>query len=532
MGEAIWEDVTDPVDRSPGPGYASLVRHHSLIHRPLSGAVTVVIALAVQTAILAPLVDEDAILPIALAYLLIALAAAAVWGWAIGMFAAVAANLVVNFFFVPPLHTLTAQGPESGVALVLFLAVSAIGATMLALLRRQAFLARAARRESEILLSLSNEVALGVSPRDSMARLCEAIARALHASGCAIIQQAPGWPVVASTGGLSRIPREEEALAAQSLVSQTIITYPSDVRIAGVPSRSHLDRQLTYVPLPAAAPQPGVLRLHGRLRATAGVDAARLLAAFAGQASVALHRTRLQEEAFRIEALQRADEFKAALLSSVSHDLRSPLMAIRTSVESLLDESVQWSAEDRQAFLDTIHSQSDRLSATVTNLLELSRLEGGAVRAKLEPIPVSQLFEEVALGAAPALNGHVLDNESPEGLAFRGDWALAVQSVTNLVENAAKYSTPGAPIHLTAERAGFSVLLRVADEGPGIPPADLPHIFEKFFRGSAKAGPPGSGLGLSIVKAMVELSGGHVAVESSSTGTTFTLSLTAAATRP
>ncbi|MGH2607646.1 MAG: sensor histidine kinase [Tepidiformaceae bacterium] len=500
--------------------------------RQTTGAVAVTLVLATMTAILAPLVDDDALLPVALSYLLVALVASAIWGWAVGILAAIASNVLVNFFFVPPLHTFTVRQPETVAGLVLFLMVAAIGAFLLSLLRRQVLLAQAARAESEILLSLSNEAAAGVSPRDSMTRLCEAITRALHASGCSILRPSPGWSLVASSGGGARISREEGTLAALALSSQTIVTFPSRVLARSRDTSRHAQTPRTYVPLLRSAPEPGVLRLSGELRPPHGVDLARLLAAFAMEASVVLHQARLHEEALRAEALERAGEFKSTLLASVSHDLRTPLTAIRTSVESLRDKAVEWTEGDRESFLATIETQGARLAATIDNLLEMSRLEGGAIHPRIEPIPVAQLYDEVALGAAPALNGHALDCHAPQDLAFRGDWGLTLQAVSNLLENASLYATPGTPIHLSAERAGTSVLLTVSDEGPGIPADDLPHIFERFYRGASQGDVRGSGLGLAIVKAMVELGGGRVAVESSPQGTSFTLSLPAAAGSP
>jgi two-component system sensor histidine kinase KdpD len=230
-----------------------------------------------------------------------------------------------------------------------------------------------------------------------------------------------------------------------------------------------------------------------------------------------------------MRSLQEADRFKSALLSSVSHDLRSPLMAISTSVESLADESVQWSAEDRAAFIGTIQAESARLTATVNNLLEMSRVEGGAITPHLEPIDAGQLVEEVTIATAERTRGRQIEAAAPDETWFRGDWGLVLQSMTNLVENAAKYSTPGRPINIDATRNGSQVLLSVADGGPGIAGEDLPHIFEKFYRGSGASKTKGSGLGLSIVKAMVELSGGQVSVESSAAGTRFTLAFPVAA---
>ena len=505
------------------------VLNSAILGRQATGFAVVTGVLTAQTAVLAPLVGDEALLPVALGYLFVALVAAAIWGWAVGLLAAVMGNLLLNFFLVPPLHTFKVGEPENAVALAMFLAVAGLGAGMFSLLRRQARIATSARAESEILLYLSNEVSRAVSPQDSMSRVCEAIARSLHASGCSLLRGGSAWTVVASSGGQGPLSREEEALAAKTLESQTVVTVPSRLRGGRDAFPRPASGVHTYVPLPADALDPGVLRLSGELKPPAGVDVDRLLNAFATEASIALQRARLHKEALRVESLEQTNEFKATLLASISHDLRSPLTAIRAAAESARDETLDWSDVDRRAFLDTIASQAARLARVVDGLLEISRLQGGAVRARLEPIFVAQLYDELALGASPALDGRVLDTQAPDGLAFRGDWGLALQAVSNLIENAARYATPGTPIHLTAERSGRSVLLTVADEGPGIPAADLPHIFEKFYRGPLQDDGRGSGLGLPIVKAMTELIGGEVAVRSSPEGTSFTLTLPAAA---
>jgi two-component system KDP operon response regulator KdpE len=266
-----------------------------------------------------------------------------------------------------------------------------------------------------------------------MTRLCEAATRAVHTGGCAIVERSAGWSVVASSGGLTHLPREEAALAAQAVAAADTVTYPSDV-----PSRLRIsrpaERKVTFVPLPGplGEDQGGVLRISGQIRLPPGVDQDRLLTAFANEARVVLHRARLQEEALRTRSLQEADRFKSALLSSVSHDLRSPLMAISTSVESLADRSVEWSDEDREAFLATIQSQASRLTSTVNNLLEMSRIEGGAITPHIEPIEASQVVEETALATEERTGGRRVDTCAGR-LWFRGDWGLILQSMTNLV---------------------------------------------------------------------------------------------------
>jgi two-component system sensor histidine kinase KdpD len=509
---------------------AILARPPGWLLKPLVGSVVVLSVMAILTAGLAPFVGEDEILNVALLYLLTTLVAAAIWGYRVGLVSAVVADLLVNFFFIPPLYGFTVQKPANILALLLYLAVASVGASMLALLRRQAMLASARQAETAVLLDLSQQSAHAVTPRDAMERLCVAITRAVGAKGCAILRKDDDWAVVASFGD-SGLSRSEAGLASEALRTSQVLRFGGAVRarIPSMPQRTH-ERSLTFVPF--HAPVPGALRIDGPIGAPPLVDAERLLTAFADEASVALHRSRLSEEARRVEALQKADEFKTALLSSVSHDLRSPLTAIKASVGSLRDTSVEWSEEDRGSFLETIESQTDRLTATVNNLLQMSRLEGGAVKPSIEAVEVKPLISEAVASASASLSGREVVVDAPGDLWLRGDYGLVLQSLVNLIENAGKYSTPGCRVFLGAERHAGRVRLTVGDEGPGMPPAELPHIFEKFYRGSASGRARGTGLGLSIVKAMVELCGGTVTVRSEPSGTIFTVDLPPASAPP
>jgi two-component system sensor histidine kinase KdpD len=209
----------------------------------------------------------------------------------------------------------------------------------------------------------------------------------------------------------------------------------------------------------------------------------------------------------------------------VSHDLRSPLTAIKAAVGSLRSDEVEFTDADRRQLLAAIESQTDRLTGTVTDLLDMSRLEGGAVRPTIEPVEVRVLLQDVVVATKAAAGGRELCVNAPEGMWARADYGLLLQALTNLTENAVKYSTPGGAIQLRAHTDAGRVVLEVADEGPGISSADLPHIFERFYRGSEGKRVQGTGLGLAIARAMVELCGGHVAVESSPAGSTFRISL-------
>ena len=486
--------------------------------RAASGYLIASAALVVLTTVLAPLLDERHIVDVALLYLLLTLVVAARWGYGVGVLTAVAADLAVNFFYVPPLHRFTVQEPINLAGLFLFLCVALFGAYMLSRLREQAARATAHAAETAFLLSATREIVRAGTPRQVLDRICDALARAAGARGCAIISGTPPSVAGATVDEVSAAPLSRNELAVVAAVLDT-----------REPVRMHAESRhalpATFIPLPATT--HALLRFAGDVPPE--VLARPVVQALANEASAAMERARLAREAERAAALERADEFKTVLLSSVSHDLRSPLTAIKAAVSSLRDESVHWSEDDRRAFLQTIESQSDRLNRTVTNLLEMSRLEGGSVRVHLEVIDTGLFLEEIQLALGGTVAPRAFEVASPQGLWAKADYGLLTQAVTNLVENAVKYSEPGAPIRVEGRGSPGRVTISVIDHGPGIHADDLPHVFEKFYRGKAVNAVSGTGLGLALVKAMVEACGGSVSVTSSPEGSCFVISLPAAA---
>lgn len=495
---------------------------------PRFGWPVAIVALGGLTVALAPLLGEAEIVAVTMVFLLIVLLVSATWGYAVGLFSAVLADLLLNLFFVPPLHTVAVQEPRNVAALVVFLAVAIVGASMLALLRGQLAVARRSTEELATMLNLSRDLALAATPEGALAVLAQSVSRTVRAKRCDILRLTGGaWVVVVSTGGGNGLNRDEAALANAAIESGRV----SRRSTGNQPGRASLLRSRqrpatdTFLPFRTAGGELGVIRILGALTAPRSGDLDALLQAFADEAGVAIHRVRLAEQARQAEALQQSDEFKSVLLSSVSHDLRSPLTAIKAAVGSLRTGDVDWTDEDRDQLLGAIESQADRLTATVADLLEMSRLEGGAIKPTLEPTSIAVIFQDAMVATQAATTGRHLCVDAPEDLWVRADYGLLLQALTNLIENAAKYSTAHGAIELRAEAAKGRVILEVADHGPGIPEVDLPHIFDKFYRGSTGTKVSGTGLGLAIVRAMVELSGGRVTVDSSSSGTRFRISL-------
>jgi two-component system sensor histidine kinase KdpD len=247
----------------------------------------------------------------------------------------------------------------------------------------------------------------------------------------------------------------------------------------------------------------------------------RLLTAAADQIGQGIMRDRLSEQATELEVARRSEELKAALLDSVSHDLRTPLSTIRATAGSLSDPSLALTADERRAMAREIDAEADRLAILVGGLLDMSRIEGGGLRPTPEPMPVSEVVQPALQRARAALAPRPLEVALPEDLPpVAVDPVLASQVVDNLLENVARHTAPDVRVRISAAREGDSVRLRVEDGGRGIPPEAMQHIFEKFYRVPARRGSArkGTGLGLAVVKGMAEAMGGSVAASSSEFG--------------
>jgi two-component system sensor histidine kinase KdpD len=499
----------------------------------------------VLAAVMAPLLDGIGLLNAGLILLLFTLGVSATWGRRVGLFAALVANITLNFFFVEPLHKLTVQDPQNIMGLCVFLIVSVVGGTLLSNSLAAADEARRRASETQVLLDLSRVLIGQTEPRDALRSLCAEAARALDAPGAAVLSPVSGgWRVLAAAGsdGSNRPPdARERAMADHAATSgsavragQTGLATTRRVKIV-VPSRGTRLPEgvegVVFVPLRVGAGTMartlGILRLDGPIGETPFREhPERLLAAFAGEAALGVQRAELAQEAAHADALRQADEMKSALMASISHDLKTPLAGIKASISSLLDGTVQWSDEDRAAFLETIDSQADRLNRVITDILDLNRIESGVVAPAFSAVDVRALVEDARERTGLVTVGREVRIEAPEGMRVRADASLLAQALVNLIENAAKYSTPGGAIVLRASTRGADLEIAVEDEGPGIAPRDLPHVFERFYRATEQSRRvKGSGLGLAIVKGFVTLSGGSVRVESEPSGTRFLIRL-------
>jgi two-component system sensor histidine kinase KdpD len=276
--------------------------------------------------------------------------------------------------------------------------------------------------------------------------------------------------------------------------------------------------RLRYLPLSTARGVLGVLGVQGPATAERSPvpEQARLLEAFASQGALALERASLAEQARRAEMLQATEKLQTALLNSISHDLRTPLVSITGALSSLQEDGVMLDGQARRALVDNARAEAERLNRLVGNLLEMTRLEAGALKVRRQAVEVADLVGTALQQLGDRLEERPVTVAVPDDLpAVGADFVLMLQVLGNLLDNALKYSPAGSPLELSARGAidADMVDIEVADRGTGIPPQDLERIFDKFYRVQRPGNATGTGLGLSICKGIVEAHGGRLQVE-------------------
>lgn len=516
-----------------------------MLERPAAGIVIATASTLLLVALLAPFREDIGLVNAGFAFLLLTLLIASAWGREVGIYVAIISNIAFNFYFIEPYHTFTVHEPRNAGALGVFLIVSVVGGSLLAASKRAAQTARQQQAETEVALRLSRAMSATAEPQEALAVLCSEVVQVFSAPGAAVLTGfGPEWTVVAYAGEESAsrpADTEERAAAVRAATDGTLqglgmlgfssarrrrLIFPGGRNAAF--TRSH---PVAVIPLQLGERTLGILRLDGPVGAPAFLrDPERLLKSVASEAAIALQRIELASAAAHAGALREADEMKNALMASISHDLKTPLAGIKAAITSLLDNTISWSPEDIHAFHQAIDSQTDRLNRVISDILDLNRLEAGALVPEREPIDVRRLLDEAREATRFETRDREVTLEIPVDFAVVADAALIRQAVINLLENAVKYSTAGGPIRLSATVDESDGVICVEDSGPGIAQQDLPFIFSRFYRAEESSRRvKGSGLGLTIVKGFVELCGGRVEVTSSPVGTCFLIHLPAKA---
>ena len=491
---------------------------------------------------------------ISIVYLLVILGLASTRGSYAAILASLVAFFSFDFFIVPPLYTFVMYHVEEWIALFVFLIDAILTGQLAVALRERAEQASRRERETRILYDLVRVTNREAEPERQLHTIAQAIADVFSSWGvrdCAILQpdatgnlqvQASAYQpaeqitlssdeksiasmVMAHGRSMGLYEDDSRASSTFAHVAQRIIVHSTSAGRA-------VHGSLRLIPLKVGQQVVGVLRLRvrddeRRVPRDEGLEdeydhapnaRTTFFWTFLDQATSLVERARLQRENLRIEVLQRTDVLRAALLSSVSHDLRTPLTTIKAAASSLLQEDVRWDNEARRGFAQSIEHEADRLNRLVGNLLDMSRIEEGALKPEKEWYSLKALIHDVLGRLRPLLEGRTVHTHLTDDLLLvELDYMQIDQVLTNLIENAVRYTPAGSPIDVSAHIEGEQVMLSVADRGPGIPPADLERVFDKFYRvlqNQHGAGyPSGSGLGLAVCKGLVEAHGGRIWAE-------------------
>jgi two-component system sensor histidine kinase KdpD len=479
--------------------------------RIVAGIVVTLGGLGALTAVLVPFRAHLSIATPALVFVIPVIVGVVVGGIIPGALGAVAGFLAFDLFFVPPYNTLTVSAAANWVALLVYVVVVLLVAQVVTNLQAAREVAQRRGQDASRLFELSQALIGDLALDELLEHIATTVDVAFAAKWTAILL--PG-PAAADGGGADLFVAASagDPLSDDDLAS---LTEPGrQTRSLGLTGDGGADR--VTIPLLASNRAVGLLVLQD----VEFVHQERaLLETFANQAALAIDRTRLLEQALRSRLLEEVDRWRGALMGAVSHDLRTPLASVKTAVSSLRQSGSRLAEQDRADLLELIELQSDRLARLVTNLLDMTRIESGALQLRPVLIPFDELVGE-ALSAVDGLvePAQVACAPHPELPLLEIDQILIVQVLANLLENAARLSPLGSTITVDARRIPGdlpAVEIAVADNGPGIGADMREQVFEMF---SQNGGGGRAGLGLAIAKSFVEAHGGTIWIDPNVTG--------------
>lgn len=459
---------------------------------------------------------------LALVFLMAVLTSAVIHGLRPALFTCVLSAFSFNFFFLPPRYTLTINDPESVLALFFFLGVAVIASNLTATVQRQAASARQRARTTEDLYLFSRKLAGTGTLDDVLWATAFQLASMLKVRVVLLLPEDGTISVKAGYPPDDTLDDADIAAARWAWEHNHAAGRGADT----LPGAKRL-----YVPLRTGRTAVGVIGLdndrgEGPLLTP---EQQRLLDALADQAALAIERVQLVADVDRARLAAEADRLRSALLTSISHDLKTPLAAILGAAGMLRDTLDSMSPEDRIDLLSTVVDESERLNRFIANLLDMTKIESGAMEPNYALHYPGDIAGSALRRAAKIVADHKTAMAIPADLPMiRVDPVLFEQVLFNLIDNAAKYAPSGSTISITGSANRETVVMQVSDEGPGIPPNDLERVFDTFYR--ARKGDQvraGTGLGLSICRGFIEAMGGTITAgnRTDRSGAIFTISL-------
>jgi two-component system sensor histidine kinase KdpD len=487
-------------------------------HRPLGRYLLGLLLVAAATglsALVAPYIHPTNLVVI---FLLSVVLAAGFLGRGPSILVSILGVAAFDFFFVPPSLTLAVDDTEYLLTFIGLLAVSLVISQLTAVVRGQVEAVQRREAETVELYELGRDLTVAADLQAVAQAAISHVGQTFSREVAVFLPDGNNLKVHSTSPGLT-ISDNDQAVAAWVF---------EHGQVAGRGTETLPEAALRYQPLKTTRGVVGVLGVKP-------VDPARHLTreqlrtldAFANQIALAVERASLAEQAHQAELLEITDKLQNALLNSISHDLRTPLVSITGALSSLADDQIRLDESARRSLIETASEEADRLNRLVGNLLDMTRLESGAMRFKKESCDIQDV-----VGSALEELGSRLENRSinveipPELPLIHLDFVLIERVLVNVIDNALKYSPPEAPIEIKAHASGAFMEIEVADRGTGIPPEDLTRIFDKFYRVQRPGNVSGTGLGLSISKGIIQAHGGFIAAENrEGGGTIITISI-------
>lgn len=435
---------------------------------------------------------------LSLLYLLPVVLTSVLWGLGPGALVAVAAFLALNFFFIPPYYTLIVHRAQDWLVLIVFLVVSITIGQLVGRVSKSLAESHAREREAIQLYELIMHLAGLQDEQEIVSALAEQTLIAFRAGRVDVLVEAQG-----------QIPVQHVRLEDHSRQGHLVGETPDILS-----------------PLQSARGFLGEIKVW-REASTLTAAEERLLHTFASQGVLALERVRLSQAASRARLLEESDRFKSSLLSSVSHELRTPLATIKAAVTSLRSGTVEWDSDAKEDLLAVVEEETDHLNQLVGNLLNMSRIEAGALKPERRWNSLAEIVSSALERTRKLTDKHKIEVDVSADLPLVPvDYFQIEQVFINLLSNSTKYSPEGTTIVINAQRGDNDMLqVTVRNQGPHVPEEHLERIFDKFYRITAADRVTGAGLGLSICKGIIEAHGGHIWAENLDPGFAFHFTL-------
>ena len=460
-------------------------------------------AIGAATALLQRLPDVSPT-TVALAFLLVVLSTATIARLRIAIVVSIAAMLTLNFFFLPPVGTFTIADPQNWIALFAFLTVAVIASNLSAAAQDRTREAIARRNEVTRLFDLTRDVLLTTETASAIEALARHVARRFELSRVAIYLPAEyGWR--SYQGGGEELTIDDNVLNTALAKARGTLEFDAYQRAYGGHLRAGENNEVSIVPL-----RHGV-KAVGLLAATSPTLDIGTLDAVAGVVAIAIERVQFMAERDAAELIRQKADLAATLLASLSHDLRTPLTAIRVAVENLRDDLPP---DERRVQTGLAITELERLTRLLQDILDMARIDSAAIRLDRQWVAAADVVDAAAAHIRHALEGHALEVDADAEMEVEIDPRLASVALSHLLENAAQYSAADRPILVRARVEPDGLRISVTDHGPGLDPSELDHLFERFYRGrTARQASFGTGMGLAITRGLLAAAGGRVWAE-------------------